>query len=75
MSTDGREDSFDEQQKQRICGIVNVGCNLATAAKQVGCSVEAIRNETSRDRRFAAAIRRAEASHEITHMRNVYAAA
>ena len=75
MSTDGREENLDEEQKKRICGIVNVGCSPATAAKQVGCTVEAIRNEVSRDRQFAAAIRYAEASHEITHMKNVYTAA
>jgi hypothetical protein len=64
----------DEQQAQ-ICGILSVGCDRQTAADYAGCSLAAIRAQLKDDPRFQAAVRRAEAGAELSHMGNVQQAA
>jgi hypothetical protein len=64
-----------DEQKGRICGILSVGCDRQTAADFVGCSLADIRLAIQRDAEFLSNIRRAEASVELSHMRNVQQAA
>jgi hypothetical protein len=64
-----------DEQKGRICGILSVGCDRQTAADLVGCSLADIRLAMQHDADFLANLRRAEASVELSHMRNVQQAA
>jgi len=60
-----------EEQKAQVVGILSVGCDRQTAADYVGCSLSDIRRAMRGDPSFSADIRRAEASVELVHMRNV----
>jgi hypothetical protein len=64
-----------DQQKADICGILSVGCDRQTAADYVGCTLADLRRELQRDSSFLAAVCRAEAAIELTHMRSVQEAA
>jgi hypothetical protein len=64
-----------DEQKSTICGVFSVGCDWATAANFVGCSLSDIRRAMRADAHFAADIRRAEAGTELSHMRTVQQAA
>jgi hypothetical protein len=66
---------LSDEQKGRICGILSVGCDRQTAADFVGCSLSDIRLAIQRDAEFLSNVRRAEASVELSHMRNVQQAA
>ena len=60
----------DEQKREAIL-IVSLGCDRETVAKYVGIGVEDLIHEGIRDREFAIELRKAEASAELAHMRNV----
>jgi hypothetical protein len=60
-----------DEQKGQVCGILSVGCDRQTAADYIGCSLADIRRTMQRDPQFLASVRRAEASVELNHMRNV----
>ena len=60
-----------EMQKAEICGVLSVGCDRQTAADFVGCALADIRRAMQHDPQFLARVRRAEASAELSHMRNV----
>jgi hypothetical protein len=64
----------DEQQAQ-VCGILSVGCDRQTAADFIGCSLADICQAMQQDSEFLASVLRAEASAELSHMRNVQAVA
>jgi len=63
-----------EQQRRDICAILTLGCDRETAANYVNCSLMDIRRQMATDTAFAADVRRAEASSEMMHMRNVQGA-
>ncbi|TWT91005.1 hypothetical protein Mal64_14040 [Pseudobythopirellula maris] len=60
----------DEQQRE-ACLILAVGCDRETAAKYVGCRVEDLDRQADSDADFQQRLRRAEASPELAHMRNI----
>jgi hypothetical protein len=64
-----------EQQQRDLCLIVSTGCDRLAAAKYVGCSLADLRRAMRNVPHFAADVRRAEATIEMTHMRNVQKAA
>ena len=66
---------LSQESKSQICSILVVGCDRQTAARHLGCSVRDILAEAERDYQFAKEIHRAEASHELVHMKNIFAAA
>jgi hypothetical protein len=63
--------ALTDEQKAQVIGILSIGCDRQTVADYVGCTLADIRRAMRGDRLFAAEIRRAEASVEVTHMRNV----
>jgi hypothetical protein len=71
QSTPPTPPPLTDEQKGRICGILSVGCDRQTAADFVGCSLAEIRQTMRLDADFLANVRRAEASIELSHMRNV----
>ena len=66
---------LDEGKKREIVAILTVGCAKAVAANYVGCSVSTIRRAGVKDPEFAERIGRAESNLEITHLKNISAAA
>lgn len=60
-----------ELQKAQICTVLSIGCDRQTAVDYTGCSLKQLRNAMRNDTAFATELRRAEASAELTHMRNV----
>jgi hypothetical protein len=75
MIFDPLSPSLTDQQKQDACAILSTGCDRETSAKYLGCSLADIQREMSRNPQFAAEVRRAEATSELNHMRNVQRAA
>jgi hypothetical protein len=65
---------LSEQQRREACAILTVGCDRETAARFVNCSPADLRRAMATNATFAADVRRAEASSEVTHMRNVQSA-
>jgi hypothetical protein len=63
------------EQKQHAAAILSAGCDRETVAKYLNCLLGDIQREMSQDPQFAAEVRRAEASSELNHMRNVQRAA
>lgn len=70
-----KEPTLTEEQKREALLIVSIGCDPTTAAQYVGASTEAITAAIAADTDFAEAMTRAEATAEMTHMRNVQQAA
>ena len=66
---------LDEGKKREIVAILTVGCAKTVAAQYVGCSVTTIRRAALTDPEFAERIGRAEPNLEITHLKNISAAA
>jgi hypothetical protein len=62
---------LSNEQQAQVCGVLSVGCDRQTAADYLGCSLADIRRAMQSDSAFAASVRRAEASVELMHMRNV----
>lgn len=60
-----------DDQKRDVRAILSVGCDRQTAADYVGCSLGDLRRVMQHDTAFRTSIRRAEASVELSHMRNV----
>ena len=60
-----------DEQKQEATLIASVGCDRATAAKYVGCSLQQLNAAAYGDPAFAEQMRRAEAGCELAHMRNI----
>lgn len=71
MTNDFHPLELTDQQQGEICGVLSVGCDRQTAVDIVGCSLRRLRSAMQSDAAFAARVRRAEASAELTHMRNV----
>lgn len=64
-----------EEQKKEAVLIASVGCDRELASRYLGCSIHDLLNEALRDDSFAKSLRRAEASAELAHMRNIQQAA
>lgn len=64
-----------EDQRREAALIVAAGCDRVTAAKYVGCTETALDEAAAIDLAFGAALRRAEATCELSHMRAVQQAA
>jgi hypothetical protein len=64
-----------DEQRRSICTILSAGCDRETATNGVGCSLDELRREMTRNHEFAIEVRRAEAACELTHMQNVRSAA
>ena len=64
-----------EQEIKEFCTIVSLGCSQETACKYLGWSGARFRHELINNPVFSEKLRRAEASPEINHMRNVRNAA
>jgi hypothetical protein len=60
-----------DEQKAAIFGILSVGCDRQTAADYIGCSLSELGQAMRRDKAFAKAVRRHEATVELNHMHNV----
>jgi len=75
MSCDNNSLELTDEQKDHVCGILSTGCDRQTAATAVGCSPTDISRAIQQDELFAERVRRAEATAELHHMRNVHTAA
>lgn len=75
MSCEAKQLQLTADQKGQITGVLSLGCDRQTAAHIVGCKLSDLRRTQQQDAEFAASIRRAEASAELNHMRNVQEAA
>jgi hypothetical protein len=62
---------LSQNQKDRICSILSVGCDRQTAAGIVECNVIDILNAIDTLQRFATQVRRSEALAELSHMQNI----
>lgn len=62
---------LDEFQKREVLAILSVGGGRSTAAKYVRCAATTIRRAAERDAEFAKKLRRAEASLEVAHLKNI----
>jgi hypothetical protein len=62
------------EQKNRLLGVLGVGCDRQTAAHIVGCTVEDFGRTLESDPAFAVDVRRTEAAVELAHMRAIYKA-
>lgn len=60
----------DEQRREAVL-IASVGCDRETIAKYAGCGLEELNRALLVDRAFGRELRRAEASCELAHMRNL----
>lgn len=67
--------TLSEEQKREAVLIASVGCDRETIAKYVGCVSTSLDEALRMDQAFAASLRRAEASCELTHMRSIQQAA
>lgn len=68
----GRPAELDEVKRAEICALVSSGCSYRTAAKYVGCSVQAISALAKRDGEFAEQLEKAVAQREailLSHLR------
>lgn len=66
---------LDDDEKRQVCAILSVGGDRQTAAACIGCSRRTLRRTIRCDPQFAADVIRAEASAELSHVRNVHKAA
>jgi hypothetical protein len=66
---------LDETKQREVCAILAVGGTRRMAAHYVGCHPETIRRRALREPEFAAQLRRAEVTPEITLLRSIQAAA
>ncbi len=69
-----RRKSLDEVQRREVLAILAVGGSRQTAAQYVQCDVEAIRYTASRNADFRARLKKAEASPEFIHLKNIQSA-
>ncbi len=65
---------LDETKQREVCAILAVGGTRQMAAHYVGCHPETIRRRAIREPEFAAQLRRAEVTPEITLLRSIQAA-
>lgn len=63
-----------DEQRERFCGMITIGCDRETAGKFLDWSPADLRRELQ-DAGFARKLARAEAAPEFRHMRNLYNAA
>ncbi len=73
--TESRRLKLDDTKQREICAILAIGGTRLMAAHYVGCHVETIRKKALREPEFAAQLRRAEVTPEITLLRGIQAAA
>src|SRR5690349_10747214 len=71
MTSDFKQLVLTTEQKNRIYGVLSVGCDRETAANYVGCSTTDLHRAMQQDAEFAAEVRRTEAGTELTHMQTV----
>lgn len=62
---------LDEIQKREILAILSVGGSRTTAAKYVRCGAATIRKAAEADEEFARQLRKAGASLEVLHLKNI----
>src|SRR5580704_15423274 len=73
--SDGGKTILDDSQRTTILAVVGMGGSRARAAKAAGCRTGAIEAVARRDPDFGYRLRRAESNPEITHLKNINAAA
>ena len=71
----GRPPILDTTKKQKILGILSMGCSRRVAAAYVGCTVATIRNTARRGPEFAEQLAKAEGSAEVFYLKNIRKAA
>jgi hypothetical protein len=68
-------DRLTEWQRRKLCDVILLGCDRATACHYVSATPEQLRAEIASDEAFGRAVARAEAEAEVRHMGNVHTAA
>jgi hypothetical protein len=63
--------TIDPVKQAEIVAIVSVGGKLRTAAKHVGCTLAAVRQEVEDNPDFAERLKRAESHFEVIHLSNI----
>lgn len=66
---------LDQPTQNQICALLTVGCPLQTAADYTGCSLANIQQTAKHKKTFAANLRQSQARTELTHLKNIFAAA
>ena len=64
-----------EWQRRKLCEVILLGCDRATACHYVSATPEQLQAEIARDEGFGRELVRAEAQAEVRHMGNVHTAA
>ena len=67
----GRPPFLTDVKRAEICAVVAAGCSFRTAAKYVGCKVQAISALAQRDREFGAQLDRAVAQREVIPLSHI----
>jgi hypothetical protein len=69
------EERFTEWQRSKLCDVILLGCDRATACDYVGVSPAELQQELERDEKLEREVARAEAQAAVRHMGNVHKAA
>ena len=67
--------AITDQQKDEFCAAISLGCDLETARKFQGWTQEQLSMALDGDPKFHQKLHRAEATAELTHVRNLNSAA
>jgi hypothetical protein len=62
---------LDSACQEKICRVVAMGASRRTAARQAGCSVDAIRRAANQDAAFHGRLKLAESKPEAIHIENI----
>jgi hypothetical protein len=68
-------DRLTEWQRRKLCDVILLGCDRATACHYVSATPEQLQAEIASDEAFGRAVARAAAEAEVRHMGNVHSAA
>jgi hypothetical protein len=69
------EDRFTEWQRGKLCEVILLGCDRATACDYIGVTVVQLQQEMESDEKFEREVARSEAQAAMRHMGNVHKAA
>jgi len=75
MAKIGRPRALCDTKRREVCTLVSAGCDMAEAARYVGCTVRTVRREALRNEDFHDSLRRAELSAQLDPLHTLRKAA